>query len=39
VKLVFENYRGNELEVGYFGPIIEAERDETLSQYLRECGQ
>jgi hypothetical protein len=39
VKLVFENYRGNQLEVGHFGPIIEAERDETLSQYLRERGQ
>jgi hypothetical protein len=25
--------------VGHFGPIIEAERDETLSQYLLERGQ
>jgi hypothetical protein len=24
--------------MGHFGPIIEAERDETLSQYLRERG-
>ncbi len=38
-KLDFENYKGNELEVGHFGPIIEAERDETLGQYLREHGQ
>jgi hypothetical protein len=34
-----ENYRGNELEVGHFGPKIEAEKDETLSHYLRERGQ
>jgi hypothetical protein len=25
--------------MGHFGPLIEAERDETLSQYLRERGQ
>ncbi len=34
-KLDFENYKGNELEVAHFGPIIEAERDETLGQYLQ----
>jgi hypothetical protein len=26
-KLDFENYRGNELEVGHFGPKIEAGKD------------
>jgi hypothetical protein len=26
-KLDFENYRGNELEVGHFGPTIEAGKD------------
>jgi hypothetical protein len=34
-KLDFENYKGNDLEVAHFGPIIEAERDETLGQYLQ----
>jgi hypothetical protein len=38
-KLDFENYKGNELEMGHYRPIIEAERDETLSQYLQERGQ
>jgi hypothetical protein len=32
----FENYRGNELEVGHYGPKIEAKKDETLSQYLQD---
>jgi hypothetical protein len=35
-KLHFEKYSGNELEVGHFGPKIEAEKDETLTQYLQE---
>jgi lipocalin len=35
VKLDFENYRGNELEVGNYGPKFEAEKDEILSHYLR----
>jgi hypothetical protein len=35
-KLNFENYRGNELVVGYYGPRIEAEKGETFSQYLQE---
>jgi hypothetical protein len=38
-KVDFENYKGNELEMGHFGPKIEAERDETLGQNLRERGQ
>ncbi len=38
-KVDFENYKGNELEVGHFGPKLEAERDETLGQNLRERGQ
>ncbi len=35
MKLDFKNYRGNEPEVGDFRPEIEAEKDETLSQYLQ----
>jgi hypothetical protein len=38
-KVDFENYKGNELEVGHFRPNLEAERDETLDQNLREHGQ
>jgi hypothetical protein len=38
-KLVFENYRGNELEMGLYGPKFEAEGDLILSHYLQECGQ
>jgi hypothetical protein len=38
-KLDFENYRGNELEVGHFRPKIDAEKDDTLSLYLRERSQ
>jgi hypothetical protein len=34
VKLDFENYRGNELEMGHYRPELEAERDDTLGQYL-----
>jgi hypothetical protein len=36
VKLDFENYRGNELKMGHYGPKFEAERDETLSKYLQD---
>ncbi len=38
-KLNFESYKGNELEMGLKWPIMEAERDESLSQYLQYCGQ
>ncbi len=39
MKLDFENYRGNELEMGHFGPKLEAERDESLGLNLQERGQ
>jgi hypothetical protein len=39
VKLDFENYCGNELEMGHLGPKLEAERDDILGQYLQEHGQ
>jgi hypothetical protein len=35
-NLILKIYRGNEPEVGHFGPIIEVEKDETLSQYLQD---
>jgi hypothetical protein len=36
VKLDFENYRGNELEMVHHRPKIEAEKDETFSQYFED---
>jgi hypothetical protein len=35
VKLHFENYTEEMMEMGHFGPKIEAQKDETLSQHLQ----